>query len=369
MFGRSVTLFRVFGFAVRVDLSWIVIAVLVVWSLAGTVFPAGAAGLSGTQYLVMGVAGALGLFLSIVFHELSHSLVAGKVGLEMRGITLFIFGGVAEMDDEPPDARAEFLMAAAGPLASIVLAILFGAAALLGGGPLDGAGRGPVRTVLIYLAQINLMLAVFNLIPADVGRPLGDIQPKVNVPGLTQLILEVIDTLDTREREVQDREGHWYSLRIRPYKTVDNKIQGAVVALVDIDAAKRSATLTEEARDFADAIVETVRDPIIILESDLRVKRASRSFYAMFQATPQETEGRFLYDLGNGQWNIPRLRVLLEEILPRDSIFDDFEVEHEFPRIGRKRMLLNARRIVRKDNNLEAILLAIEDLTERTTPP
>jgi hypothetical protein len=89
----------------------------------------------------------------------------------------------------------------------------------------------------------------------------------------------------------------------------------------------------------------------------------------MFQATPQETEGRFLYDLGNGQWNIPRLRVLLEEILPRDSIFDDFEVEHEFPRIGRKRMLLNARRIVRKDNNLEAILLAIEDLTERTTPP
>jgi two-component system CheB/CheR fusion protein len=211
--------------------------------------------------------------------------------------------------------------------------------------------------------------AVFNLIPADVGRPLGDIQPKVNVPDLNQLILEVIDTLDTREREVQDRDGHWYSLRIRPYKTLDNTIQGAVVALVDIDAARRSATLTEEARDFADAIVETVRDPIIILESDLRVKRASRSFYAMFQATPQETEGRFLYDLGNGQWNIPRLRVLLEEILPRDSIFDDFEVEHEFPRIGRKRMLLNARRIVRKDNNLEAILLAIEDLTERTTPP
>jgi two-component system CheB/CheR fusion protein len=211
--------------------------------------------------------------------------------------------------------------------------------------------------------------AVFNLIPADVGRPLGDIQPKVNVPDLTQLILEVIDTLDTREREVQDREGHWYSLRIRPYKTLDNKIQGAVVALVDIDAARRSATLTEEARDFADAIVETVRDPIIILESDLRVKRASRSFYAMFQATPQETEGRFIYDLGNGQWNIPGLRVLLEEILPRDSIFDDFEVEHEFPRIGRKRMLLNARRIVRKDNNLEAILLAIQDLTERTTPP
>jgi hypothetical protein len=91
-------------------------------------------------------------------------------------------------------------------------------------------------------------------------------------------------------------------------------------------------------------------------------------FYKMFQVTPEETEGRFLYDLGDGQWNVPRLRQLLEEILPRNSVFNDFAVEHEFPRIGHKRMLLNARRILGKDNELKAILLVIEDTTRHGAP-
>ncbi len=210
--------------------------------------------------------------------------------------------------------------------------------------------------------------AVVNLIPADVGRPLGDIQPNVNVPDLGQLILKVIDTLTACEREVQDRQGRWYSLRIRPYKTVDDKIDGAVLIFVDIDAARRSAALIEETHDFADAIVETLRDPLVVLTPDLRVKRANAMFYKMFQVTPEDTEGRFLYDLGDGQWNIPKLRQLLEEILPRNSLFNDFAVEHEFPRIGRKRMLLNARRILSKDNELKAILLAIEDTTRHGAP-
>ena len=210
--------------------------------------------------------------------------------------------------------------------------------------------------------------AVVNLIPTDVGRPLGDFQPNVNVPDLVPLILEVIDTLTTCEREVQDRQGRWYSLRIRPYKTVDDKIDGAVLIFLDIDAAKRSAALIEEAHDFADAIVETLRDPLVVLNPDLRVTRANAMFYKMFQVTPEETEGRFLYDLGDGQWNVPRLRQLLEEILPRNSVFNDFAVEHEFPRIGHKRMLLNARRILGKDNELKAILLVIEDTTRHGAP-
>jgi two-component system CheB/CheR fusion protein len=210
--------------------------------------------------------------------------------------------------------------------------------------------------------------AVVNLIPADVGRPLGDIQPNVNVPDLRQSIIEVIDTLTACEREVQDRQGRWYSLRIRPYKTVDGKIDGAVLMFMDIDAARRNAALIEEAHDFADAIVETLRDPLVVLNPDLRVKRANAMFYQMFQVTPEDTKGRFLYDLGDGQWNIPKLRQLLEEILPRNSVFNDFEVEHEFPRIGRKRMLLNARRILGKDNELKAILLAIEDTTRHGAP-
>ena len=150
--------------------------------------------------------------------------------------------------------------------------------------------------------------------------------------------------------------------------TADGKIDGAVLTFMDIDAARRSAVLIDEAHDFANAIVETLRDPLVVLNPDLRVTRANAMFYKIFQATPEDTEGRFLYDLGDGQWNIPKLRQLLEEILPRNSVFNDFSVEHEFPRIGRKRMLLNARRILGKDNELKAILLAIEDTTRQRTP-
>ncbi len=137
---------------------------------------------------------------------------------------------------------------------------------------------------------------------------------------------------------------------------------------MDVDTARRSAVLIEEAHEFADAIVETLRDPLVVLDPDLRVKKANAMFYKMFQVTPEDTEGRFLSELGDGQWNIPKLRQLLEEILPRNSAFNDFVVEHEFPRIGRKRMLLNARRILGKDNKLKSILLVIEDATRHEAP-
>ncbi|RJP55992.1 MAG: site-2 protease family protein, partial [Candidatus Auribacter fodinae] len=120
MFGRGLRLFRVFGFEIKVDLSWLIIAVLVTWSLAEGVFPAIISGLSNTTYWVMGAVGALALFFSIVFHELCHSLIARNFGMEMKGITLFVFGGVSEMTDEPPSAKAEASMAIAGPASSVV---------------------------------------------------------------------------------------------------------------------------------------------------------------------------------------------------------------------------------------------------------
>jgi Zn-dependent protease/CBS domain-containing protein len=170
MFGRRITLFSLFGFEVRIDISWFILAVLVTWSLAVGLFPFYFEGLTTEQYWLMGIAGAVGLFLSIVFHEMSHSLVARRYGIHMKGITLFIFGGVAEMDEEPPSARAEFSMAVAGPISSVVIAGIFYGFHLLGrraGWPV------PVTGVLSYLAFINLILAVFNMLPAfplDGGR-------------------------------------------------------------------------------------------------------------------------------------------------------------------------------------------------------
>lgn len=170
MFGNSLTLFRLLGFDIKVDLSWVLIALLITWSLATSFFPSASAGFPVAVYWWMGIAGALGLFASIVLHELSHSVVARRFGIPIRGITLFIFGGVAEMEEEPPSPRAEFLMAIAGPAASIGLALAFYALAML----LVAAGvAAPLAVVSQWLGFINAVLAVFNMVPAfplDGGR-------------------------------------------------------------------------------------------------------------------------------------------------------------------------------------------------------
>ncbi len=200
---------------------------------------------------------------------------------------------------------------------------------------------------------------MLNLIPTDVGRPISDIKLNLAIPDLEALLVEAIDTVNIKEREVQDRQGRWYSLRIRPYKTLENKIDGAVMMFIDVDTLRR-------AQEFAENIVETVREPLLLLDADLRVSRANRSFYQTFKVTAAETEKCLIYDLGNGQWNIPKLRRLLEEILPHNSTFEDFPVEFDFGRVGRKSMLLNARRLVQHSNGSRWILLAIEDVTGRT---
>jgi PAS domain S-box-containing protein len=129
------------------------------------------------------------------------------------------------------------------------------------------------------------------------------------------------------------------------------------------DLRSSRAEAREDALAYARSIVDTVREPLLVLDSHLRVQSANRSFYRTFRVAPLDTEGRLLYELGNGQWDIPRLHTLLEEILPHNTSFDDFEIEHDFPGIGRKMMLLNARRLRHEEG--EQILLAIEDVTER----
>ncbi|MEO6863210.1 MAG: chemotaxis protein CheB, partial [Microcoleus sp.] len=205
---------------------------------------------------------------------------------------------------------------------------------------------------------------LFNLIPTDIGRPFSDIRSTLDVPDLEQIILEVIDTLHTKEQEVQTESGYWYNLRIRPYRTAENKIDGVVMVLIDIDGLKRSARTLEEARNYAETIVETVQTPLVVLDADFRVNKANRSFYETFRVSSSETSKSSLFELGNGQWNIPQLRWVLEDILVSEVQLQNFELDHLFEQIGQKTMLLNACKLEREDKAL-MILLSIEDITDR----
>ncbi len=172
MFGRSITLFRIFGVSIRVNMGWAILAVLVAWSLAQGHFPHLYAGLPPETYWWMALAAVIGLAASIVLHELAHSLVARPSGLPLENITLFIFGGVAELEEEPRNPWSELAMALAGPLVSVALAFAFAAGAAWVG---EGEARPAVAGVLDYLAMLNGVLAVFNMLPAfplDGGRAL-----------------------------------------------------------------------------------------------------------------------------------------------------------------------------------------------------
>jgi two-component system, chemotaxis family, CheB/CheR fusion protein len=193
--------------------------------------------------------------------------------------------------------------------------------------------------------------AFFNLIPTDLGRRISDINPNIQVENLGALVSEVIDSLKIQEHEVQDREGRWYSLRIRPYRTTENKIDGAVLMLVDIDEIKRGL----------DAFMSLVEQPIVALRGDLRVNRANEAFYKTFGLTRENTEDTLIYDLADGKWNAPGLRNLLEAILPEKNRVENFRVEHNFGAGGHKSLLISARRLYQRIKGTQITLLAITD--------
>lgn len=206
---------------------------------------------------------------------------------------------------------------------------------------------------------------VFNLIGSDIGRPFSQIQTNLDVADWAPLLFEVSTTRQVVEREVRDRNGRWYTLRIHPYKTAGNRVDGVLIALLDIDSVKKSFEELRQSRDYAESIVETLHESLLVLDSAFRILAANRTFYRTFQVAPKETVGRLLFELGKHQWDIPELRKLLEEILPRDTHFDGFAVEREFPGIGPRQMLINARRIHADGAGPGLILLAIEDVTEK----
>jgi two-component system, chemotaxis family, CheB/CheR fusion protein len=203
---------------------------------------------------------------------------------------------------------------------------------------------------------------LFKLIATDVGRAITDIQADIDVPDLAGLVHEAIDHLCLKEVELRDRQDHWYRLQIRPYETAENKIAGAVLILFDIDAARRSAHRLQHAANYSEAIVETVREPLLVLDGKLRIKRATTSFCTQFRVRPDAINGRLLYELGNRQWDIPALRSLLEEVLPRNTHVENFAVEHVFPKIGKKKMLLNARTVEPTPGEEPLIVLSITEV-------
>ncbi|MFN0010046.1 MAG: PAS domain S-box protein [Phycisphaerales bacterium] len=168
----------------------------------------------------------------------------------------------------------------------------------------------------------------------------------------------ILISKDGTERPIDDSAA--------PIRSAGGETAGAVLVFRDVTEKKRQEKLVTDAFDYASNILATQREPFLVLDKALRVVSANRAFYRVFRVEKDATEGRFVYDLGDGQWNIPKLRELLEDVLPKNHVFEGFEVAHDFPSgVGHKTMLLNVRKVVRPGNNSELILLAIEDITER----
>ena len=200
----------------------------------------------------------------------------------------------------------------------------------------------------------------------DVGRPIRLFASNLEGVDLVSRAEGVLDDLAVREEEVKSKDGTWFLMRVRPYRTTANVIDGVVITFDDVTGRKHAEKMVQEAREFAEAIVDTLEEPLIVLDAGLRVVSANRSFYQTFQVTPDDTRGRLFYDLGSRQWDIPALRRLLEEILPENTVLEGFEIEHDFHRTGKRKLLLNARRIQRQQPQGWLILLVVQDITERS---
>jgi hypothetical protein len=207
---------------------------------------------------------------------------------------------------------------------------------------------------------------IYNLIASDLDRPLSDIKAKLlgEEDRLLSAAQSVLDNLAPIELKVSTIDNHWFLVRIQPYRTMENIIDGVVLTFTDItDHTKMLEIL--EARLLAENIVNTLREPLVVLDNELKVVVASRSFYQYFLTSVEETEGRPIYQLSNGHWNTPELRSLLSKVLSHNQPIDNYPVEHDFPHIGHRKLLLNAHNIIGQTDMSRLILLAMEDVTDK----
>ncbi|MGE5414051.1 MAG: PAS domain S-box protein [Syntrophomonadaceae bacterium] len=208
---------------------------------------------------------------------------------------------------------------------------------------------------------------LLNLIPTDVGRRIRDIKPNLKIADLEEIIMTAIETVQGREVEVQDREGRWYLMRAEPYRTTDNRVDGAVIAFIDIDPLRRSLAQVHEGRDYAEALVETVREALVVLDDTLTVRAANASFYRIFRTTPAQTEGRPLLERWGLHEAVPHLRGLLERASRGNESLQDVEISLDDDGLGRRTFLLNARAVPVAGEPPGRVVLAIEDITDRKT--
>jgi two-component system, chemotaxis family, CheB/CheR fusion protein len=202
----------------------------------------------------------------------------------------------------------------------------------------------------------------FNLLQTDVGRSIEHLKFTLDIDHIGEVIEQVIASVQPWEREVADRNGRWWMLRVRPFRTADNRIDGATLVAVDIDLIKRSHEMME-ARDYALAIVQTVREPLVVLDTECRIGLANEAFYRLFGDTPEQLEGRMLWETGRGVWNESSLRRLLLAACEGRERVVNFELQRTIPPHGPRTLVLNAQGIVRAGRPT-LLLLAIEDVTD-----
>ena len=210
-------------------------------------------------------------------------------------------------------------------------------------------------------------MKVIKLIPSDIGRPVDDLVSDLRYEGLADDAREVLRTLERKEMQVESKEGTWYLLRMMPYRTAGNAVEGIVITFIDISETKK-AEATAAAEKRSEALLQSTFDafqvPALVLDHKLRVSKANRAFCQAFATNLGMTENQLIYDIVGGGWDLPKLRELLEKVIPKSSTIDDFEVSARFPKIGRRAFRLNARRLKRDTGLPGMILLTMVDVTK-----
>ena len=206
---------------------------------------------------------------------------------------------------------------------------------------------------------------LFNLISKDIGRSFSDITGKVRDPDLLKDAEKVLETLVSAECEVESDEGRWFVRRILPYRTQSGKIDGVAVTFAEVSELKALQRKTATAREFAESIISTIREPMLVLDSTFKILAVSRSFSRMFATDAGDVIGENLFLIQNRQWDAPQFRQLLETVLPEQTTVEAFDLTIDAGELGRRELVLNARRIVGRPEDKESILLAVEDVTDK----